>query len=105
MTGKPLEETLGILAQTRVLVSNDSGLYHCACALGVPVVVLFTFTSVIKNFDKRFHRTACVVGAALDCRKDCHAEGRWRKCACGMKCRDIPVEEVFSVTMGIIGEE
>jgi len=41
VVGQPLEDVMSLLAGARLFVGNDSGPAHIACALGVPVVVLY----------------------------------------------------------------
>lgn len=93
-TGMELVDTLGLVANAKVVVSNDSGIYHCACGMGKKAVVLFTFTSVVKNRDSNFHRTAMVLGRDFKCRVDCHERNRWLACPYGHECQNIPVEDV-----------
>ncbi len=96
MTGIGLRATLGLLRRARVVVSNDSGFYHCASAMRTPTVVLFTFTSVKKNYDPRFHKSALAVARDdVRCRADCHAKMRWKKCSTGFRCRNAAPEDVY----------
>jgi len=98
LTGMSLEATLGIVKRARVLVSNDTGMYHCGCALGTPTIVIFTFTSVVKNYDRRFHKTAKVVAMdELGCRGDCHAKMRWKECPDQHRCRDVDADKVYGI--------
>ena len=93
-TARPLAETCGLLKAAKVVVSTDSGVYHCACALGIPTVVIFTFTGIRKNYDKRFHQSAEIIRVPVDCHSDCHAKMKWMKCDRDV-CRDIPVKIVM----------
>lgn len=88
MTGLSLMYSLGVIKSSRVLLSNDSGMYHCANALGTPSVVLFTATSIEKNYDKRFHRYTTILGRDdLECRP-CQEGRGWSKCK-DWKCQQI----------------
>jgi hypothetical protein len=103
MTGLSLRETLGLLRRARAVVSNDTGFYHCAAALRTPTVVLFTFTSVKKNYDPRFHETATVVARDdVKCRADCHAKMKWKKCSTGFRCRNAAPEDVFKTVQRVM---
>ena len=101
-TGIGLLESLGLIRNARVVVANDSGFYHCSAILRRPTVVLFTFTSVEKNRDERLHKTANVMGADLDCRKDCHAKSRWKKCPYSHKCTDFPAKGIVNNVMEVM---
>lgn len=107
-TGRALAQTCGLLKSAKLVISTDSGVYHCASALNVPTVVIFTFTSVCKNYDKRFHRSVRVVKTDMACQSDCHAKMKWRECTVN-KCRDLPVKSVLDVATTIMrkydGEE
>jgi len=54
-TGLSLEQTISAIKGTRLLISNDTGTYHLANMIGVPNIVLFTFTDMKKNYEKKFH--------------------------------------------------
>jgi hypothetical protein len=98
-TGIGLLKTLGLIKNSSVVLSNDSGFYHCAAALRKPAVVLFTFTNVVKNHDRNFHETATVLRTDLPCQAGCHAHHKWKECD-HQGCRDVDpyrvVEEVVS---------
>jgi len=96
-TEKGLKHTLGLIASAGIMLTNDSGFYHCAAALRVPTLVIFTFTSVKKNYDNRFHETVKVLKRDdLPCQADCHATLRVRKCQNNFACQDISAEKVYS---------
>jgi len=87
-TGLHLLDSLGIIANSKIVLSNDSGLYHAANALGVKNIVIFTATSIEKNFDSRFHKFSTIIGRDdLDCRP-CQAGRGWKTCKT-WECREI----------------
>jgi len=47
-TGAPLADTLAVLSEAELVVGNDTGLLHCAAALGRPVVGLYGPGDAIK---------------------------------------------------------
>ena len=99
-TKMDLLDTLGIIANSKVFVGNDSGLYHCANALEVPSVVIFTATSVIKNYDDRFHKYSSIVARDdLACRVDCQLNKAWIKECSVWKCRDIDPDVVYDAIL------
>lgn len=94
-TGLKLLDTLGIIKNSKLLLSNDSGLYHCANALEAKNVVIFTATSIIKNYDKRFHKYSTIMGRDdLECRP-CQGNSKFRNCK-ERWCRDINPEIVVA---------
>ena len=102
-TGLPLLESLGIIKNSRLLLSNDSGMYHCANALEVPNVVIFTATSIEKNYDKRFHKYSTIVGRDdLKCRP-CQAGQKWKKCDT-WECREIDPIIIYNKVEKILNE-
>jgi len=89
LTGKPLLTTLGIIKKTKLFISNDTGTYHCANALEVPNIAIFTATSITKNYDRRFHKYSTLIYREdLDCRP-CQPQRRWNKDCKKWECRDI----------------
>jgi ADP-heptose:LPS heptosyltransferase len=92
LTGLPLLGSTGVIKKSKVLLSNDSGMYHVANALSVPNVVIFTATSIEKNFDSRFHKFSTIIGRDdLNCRP-CQAGRRWARDCHDWRCRDIEPE-------------
>ena len=95
-TGLKLHDTLGTIKNSKLFLSNDSGLYHCANALGVNNAVIFTYTSQMKNYDKRFHKFSKII-----CREDlsclsCQNTPRWKECKL-YGCRNIDPRIVADV--------
>lgn len=96
-TGLDLLTTLGLIKNCKLFISNDSGLYHAANALGVKNIVIFTATSIKKNYDKRFHKYSILIYRDdLECRP-CQASGRWNKDCKNWKCRDIDPEFIIDI--------
>src|SRR5688572_27459210 len=62
-TGIGLQKTFGLLKNARLVMANDTGLYHAAAALGTPTLVLFTMTDTHKNYDPVFHSSAQIITA------------------------------------------
>lgn len=92
-TGLSLLDSLGIIKNSRLLLSNDSGMYHCANALDTYNITIFTATNIKKNYDKRFHKYTIIVGRDdLVCRP-CQNTNRW--CACKFfECQNIKPEVI-----------
>lgn len=102
MTGLKLLDTLGVIKNSMLLLSNDSGLYHCANALQTNTVVLFTATSIAKNYDKRFHKYTTILGRDdLKCRP-CQAGRRWLKDCKEWLCQDIDPQLIVSTIETLI---
>jgi len=87
-TGLDLLTSLGIIKNSKLLVSNDSGLYHCANALSIPNIVIFTYSSTVKNYDKKFHKYSKILqNDKLDC-LSCQNTSRFKTCTT-RECRNI----------------
>jgi len=87
-TGLDLLTTGGIIKNCKIFLSNDSGLYHYANGLGIKNIVIFTATSIAKNFDSRFHKYSTIVGRNdLECRP-CQKGRGWKSCKT-WECRNI----------------
>jgi len=101
-TGISLDESIQLLVQANILLANDTGLYHLACALEVPVVVVFTFTDLARLYDVDFHRTATVIQKSdIECRNTCQQQMRWINCN-DWKCRQIHPDVIFSATRRLL---
>lgn len=99
MTGLPLLDSFGVIKNAKCLLANDSGMYHVANALKTPTIVLFTATSIEKNYDSRFHKYTKILGRDdLKCRP-CQATRRWNKDCKKWKCQDIDPVYVFNMVM------
>ena len=95
MTGLNLMDTLGVIKNCKLLLGNDSGLYHCANALGIKNVVIFSATSITKNHDNRFHKYSTLIKRDdLECRP-CQGSQKWRRACKDWKCREIDPEFVI----------
>jgi len=97
LTGLNLLDSLGVIKNSKLLISNDSGLYHCANALGVQNLVIFTATSIDKNFDYRFHKFSTIIGRDnLKCRP-CQAGRRWNRDCKDWQCRKIDPQDIVEI--------
>lgn len=103
-TGLNLLDSFGIVKNAKCLLANDSGMYHAANALKTPNIVLFTATSIDKNYDKRFHKYTEILGRDdLKCRP-CQASRRWNKDCTEWKCQYIDPTKIFNAVMGKLDE-
>jgi heptosyltransferase-2 len=91
-----LRQLLALMAQCRLMVTNDSGPMHLAAALGVPLVAVFGSTS---------ERATGPVGARLRIVKHlvpCSPCGL-RECPIDFRCMDrVSVEEVFKAVLELV---
>ncbi len=92
-TGLNLLSTGGVIKNSKLFLGNDSGLYHYANGLGVKNMVIFTYTSTTKNYDKGFHKYSRILqNDKLDC-LSCQNTRRFKTCAT-RDCREIDPEIV-----------
>ena len=99
MTDLSLLDSFGVIKNSNCLLSNDSGMYHASAALGTPSIVLFTATSIKKNYDKRFHKYTKILGRDdLKCRP-CQNKRRWNKDCKEWECQNIDPILVFDTVM------
>jgi hypothetical protein len=98
-TGIGLGQTFGLIKAASLFISNDTGLYHAAAALGTPSIVLFTMTDTGKNYDRVFHRHTRILSRGLPC-QPCQLTGHkiWlkNKAWCGWECQQIPPQDVVA---------
>jgi heptosyltransferase-2 len=77
-TGNAIDEAIALLARCDLVVGGDTGLVHCARALGRPTAVLFGPTHVERHL---FGPREAAVSLGLDC-QPCHDHGP-RECPLG----------------------
>lgn len=102
-TGIGIERTLGLIRHCKLLVSNDTGLYHAANVFGVRNLVIFTMTDKGKNYDPDFHKHTTIVSKEVVCqpcqftKSPNNQKHYWiyNKAYCGWVCRDIEVDRVY----------
>ena len=103
-TGLDLLTTGGIIKNCKLFLGNDSGLYHYANVLGVKNVVIFTATSIKKNYDKRFHKYSTLIYRDdLTCRP-CQGKGGWKNCKT-WECRNIDPKIIADIVKEKINED
>ena len=101
MTGLSILDSFGVIKNSKLLISNDSGMYHAANTLSVPNVVVFTATSIDKNYDSRFHTYTTILGRNdLECRP-CQSDRGWLKCN-DWKCQHIEPEDIVKEVINIL---
>ena len=80
LIGLPIEQSLEHVKASKVLLCNDTGLYHASQLLGTKAIVFFSFTDQIKGFDKRFHKSADKVSLELPCMYQCFKQRKVHQC-------------------------
>jgi len=74
LAGNSVQESLAVLSRCDVVVGGDTGLVHCARALGVPVAMIFGPTPVARHV---FAEPQRAVHLSLEC-QPCHRSGQLR---------------------------
>lgn len=93
-----LRELMALLAQCRLVITNDSGPMHLAAALGLPVVAIFGST------DERATGPISPLARVVTHPVACSPCGL-RKCPIDFRCMEsVSVDEVHRVTLGLIKE-
>jgi len=94
--GTSLRQLLGLMAQCRLIVTNDSGPMHLAAGLGIPLVAIFGSTD--ERATGPLGKRVCIVKHGVEC-SPC---GR-RVCPIDFRCmREITVEDVFRATLQLV---
>ena len=95
MTRMSFLDSGGIIKNSRLLLSNDSGMYHYSNTLSTKSIVIFSATSIEKNYDKRFHKHSDLLYRSdLKCRP-CQKNHGWKKCKT-WECREIDPQLVVN---------
>lgn len=82
-------QLIPLISKASLFVGGDTGPFHLACALNMPVVAIFGPTSTIRNGP--WNAAEEVVTHSLNC-APCYG----RSCHTGTECMNIPVDEVFA---------
>jgi len=100
-TSLNIHDTISLLNGCRMVLSNDTGIYHLASAMGKSGVVVFTFTNTTKNYDPVFHKSFKLMKRKdLDCMAGCHAHRWWKNCKINHACRDFDGKEIKKILEG-----
>ncbi|WP_457599927.1 glycosyltransferase family 9 protein [Hydrogenivirga sp.] len=95
-----LTDVLGVIRLSSVFVGNDSGLLHCARAVGTPAVQIYGGTHPTFGFSL-FPEEGKVLLKGLEC-QPCDIHGRG-KCRFGdYRCLDIEPSVVLSETLRLV---
>jgi len=73
-TGLTIDKTAKVIKKSRLVITNDSGIYHLCNVLKVPNIVIFTNTSIDKNYDERFHRYSHLIYKPFKERSRCQTD-------------------------------
>jgi heptosyltransferase I len=85
-------QLIPLLKKARLFVGGDTGPFHLACALDMPVVGIYGPTSPVRNGPWRIEEE--VITHRLSC-SPCYG----RNCSSGIECMNITVDEVFDALM------
>ena len=99
-TGLSLSGSVGLIQNSQCFLSNDTGLFHVACALKKPVAVFWGFTSKVKNLSLPFHASAAIIENAMSCKKECQKDGLWKSCT-DPKCREVSPKDIVEKVLSI----
>ncbi len=97
-----LNSTLALISKCQIFLSNDSGLAHCAAALGVATVVVFGPTD--PNICAPVAQNVRVIRNSLQC-SPCYRPANKYKCDCyPSRCLDIPVDMVLKEAAKLLAD-
>lgn len=100
LTGTSFDDTFNIISRCKNYISNDTGTYHIASHMKKKGIVLFTATSLQKNYNQIFHksfipyRQSNTLSNCEPCQK--FGNGSWLRCI-HQSCRDINIDEVLNI--------
>lgn len=103
-TNLNIEESIEMIRNCKIFISNDTGTYHIAAALKKKGIAIFTATSHLKNYDNNFHKSITLVRKSnVDC-SPCQIKGNgyWLGCNNNRRCCDINEEEIYKLVKSMI---
>ena len=99
--GEPIRSSTALLSRSRLVIANDTGLMHAACAVGTPIVALFGPTTRHLGFFP-FRARAAIVEKPIACRP-CSYHGSKRCPQKHFLCmRSITAGEVFEKVQSLL---
>ena len=100
-----LRETVGIMSQCSIMVSNDSGLMHVAAALQIPTIAIFAYTN--PTFVHPWKTKYNIVRKELECSPCFYYSPKPATCQWQtdkFHCNNIEVEQVYNAVKKMIEE-
>lgn len=97
-TGRSIEESVELIRNCKLFISNDTGTYHIAAALKKKGIVIFTATSHLKNYNSIFHNSIQVIRKNIPC-SPCQIKGNgyWLGCQNNRDCTYISIEDIKNI--------
>ncbi len=97
-----IPDVMGVIKLADVFVGNDSGLLHCARAVGTPAVQIYGGTHPTLGFSL-YPEEGRVILKSLECQPcDIHGKGECRRG--DLSCLDIDPSHVFSEMLSLVSE-
>lgn len=93
-----LAEMCALLARSSLVLANNSAALHIADALGRPVVILYSGSELLGQWEPRF-APARLLYRPVNC-SPCYRFD----CPYGLECLDVPPEEVASAALDLLAE-
>lgn len=94
-----ISESLAIINMSNIIVGSDTGMMHCAAALGKTTVTLFGGTN--SNIWKPYSENSHVIQGNIEC-SPCYGDKKALKCQ-RPRCMDsISVDKVFSMIVKLV---
>lgn len=87
-----LSDLKKVLSKAQYYIGTDSGVMHLADILGIPCLIMFGSTSIVKN--QPYNGKSIVYSLNLEC-SPCFDWGRVN-CPINFKCMDFTVEEILA---------
>jgi ADP-heptose:LPS heptosyltransferase len=105
LTGKlELMTAAALIAESDLMISNDSGLMHLAAAVNTNVIGLFGPTSPKKNAPWAKKSESTIFVSQMDC-APCHKAGYLIECDHVSCMRDINEDKVFNQAVKMLNED
>jgi hypothetical protein len=101
MTHLSILESVDLIQNCKLFMSNDTGLYHMANLIGKQNIVVFTATSIEKNYNEYFHAYSYLLHPNLGCSCQDPRPGtgpRWDRCK-HFRCWEFPPQIIIDTAL------